>query len=149
MADPFFVSIPFSPACSHPLSTSRHLEIPSSTTVDATFCTRLDFSDFFFSPWISPFILQPLLTALLPRFRSIFDLSRLDPSLFIRLLTLANLQGSYLCESSSRACDRFDDCFFFNRINCTCSCGATDHSVSKRYSDGGYFLTLCLSAFGT
>lgn len=39
--------------------------------------------------------------------------------------------------------------FFSNRITCTCSCGAADHSVSKRYSDGGYFLPLCLSVFAT
>jgi hypothetical protein len=47
---------------------------------------------FLFSPWISPFILQSLLPALLPRFRSIFDLSRFDPSLFIRSLALVSLK---------------------------------------------------------
>jgi hypothetical protein len=93
MADSFFVQFP-SPLRVHTL---YRPQTPGNPIVNRRernilHCTRLDFSDFFFSPWISPFILQPLLTALLPRFRSIFDLSRLDPSLFIRLLTLANLR---------------------------------------------------------
>lgn len=135
------------PCVLSPFVILRHPEIPWSTAVNATFCTRLDFPDFFFLLGslhsFCNLSYQPFYPVFDPFSTSAVSTRHCS---FARSL-LSVYDDSYLCESLSRACDRFDDCFLFIWSTCTCSCRAAGSLSLETLFRWWLLLRLCLSAF--
>lgn len=126
------------PACSHPLSTQEnpgcHCHSPW------TAYTRL--LGFLISPWIS--ILLHSDSPSIP-FSIIFRPQPFRSVIVFRQLAVVQVVKvfSHSIRSSRRVDDNFERLISsFFRITCLRSYGETDHSVSKRASDGGYSYVL-------
>lgn len=131
--------------CAHTLCRPKKPEIPLSLAVDETSCTRL--LGFLISPWIS--ILLHSDSPSTP-FSIIFRPQPFRSVIVFRLLALVQaVEVSRSIESSRRADDIFDDCFFLFSDSLYPFHGAADHSVSKRFSDGGYSYVLRFSEFAS